>query len=837
MKTKSRTIPVEEQEKNLIASIDPTPVSIEDGPLTVSEAVTKATTDVVNETPESETQTFDQVSPSVVTEENFTLHATEVENEAFLPPDNLGQDSQGIADVNLPESELVLADPKSEVVKLEEQVVATPEEIIAVVKDEAYPDETAGVPHGISDEALIVGGQIAVAEAIEIIGDQNLVHEPESVHVESDAVDVVEPVIENIVEVAVATAAAPEQELEIMQTARETETVQEILPQKLSAFSEDIKHIEAATEEEQHEEEADEYDEGITEKIDEFDKLSRQDLVELLENTVHENDVTAIKSKIALIKVAFLKKEKEEKLDQYNRFVQEGGVPEDFSSEPDQLSERFNAAFGIYRISKQRYNDELEKQKLLNLEKKKHLLDELRTLINSEETLKKTYDEFKSLQDEWRQTGMVPKGEVNNLWQNYHFLVEKFFDKVKINKELKDLDLRKNLERKLDLCEKTEELLLETSITKSFKLLQQYHDDWKEIGPVPQDKKDEIWERFKTASDKINERRKEYFDGIDKEFEKNHLAKLALCDNAEKLIAKQPETLRHWQNLTQEINDLLRVWKTIGPAPKKDNNEVWQRFKSLLDTHFVNYKDYLEKLKDHQLNNYNLKVDLCVQAEALRLSADWKNTTRELIRLQKEWKEIGPVPRKHSDKIWKRFRTACDDFFERKSEHFKSLSEVEESNLARKEEILRRLESLDIKGNKSENLEILKDIQREWMEIGHVPIKEKDRLQTTFRANLNKHFDKLKISSAEVGAMQYRSRFESMKDQPDAGRFIGRERTGIQQKVAKLQEDIMLWENNIGFFAESKNASIVKKEFLKKIDQAKQELALLEAKLRYLRES
>ncbi len=592
------------------------------------------------------------------------------------------------------------------------------------------------------------------------------------------------------------------------------------------------------SEEDPHEEDAEEFDESVGDKDDTLEKMSRQELVEVLESLVHEPDINKIKAKVALVKVAFLKKEKEEKLEQYNQVASEGIVAENFSPEPDQISERFHAAFIIYRENKQRFNEDLEKQKQVNLETKKRILEDLRNLINSEETLKKTYDEFKTLQDEWKQTGIVPKNEVNNLWQSYHFLVEKFFDKVKINKELKDLDLRKNLERKLELCEKAEELFLETSVTKSFKQLQQYHEDWKEIGPVPQDKKDEIWERFKTASDKINERRREFYGEIQADQDRNHLAKLALCERAEQLLANLPESLKQWQSLTQELNELLKVWKTIGPAPKKENNEVWKRFKASLDAHFVNYKEYLDKLKEHQMNNYNLKVDLCVQAEALRLSADWKETTRELIRLQKEWKEIGPVPRKHSDKIWKRFRAACDDFFVRKSEHFKNVSKSEEENLARKVELIQKVENFELGGNKAENLEVLKNLQREWMEIGHVPLKEKERLQAAFRLAINKHFDKLRITATEVSAMQYRSRIDSLKDHSEVGsRVFSRERTSLQQKISKLQEDIMVWENNIGFFAESKNASLVKKEFQKKIDQAKQELALLETKLRYLRES
>lgn len=578
----------------------------------------------------------------------------------------------------------------------------------------------------------------------------------------------------------------------------------------------------------------DEEEEEINEAI--YQNLSRQELVEHLETLVQEQDLQSIKVKVALIKVAFLHKEKEEQQLQFDTFLQEGGIPENYTPEADSLNERFVASLNIYREKRQKYNEELEKDKLSNLEAKKKILDELKTLINSEETLKKTYDEFKALQEEWRKIGMVPKNEINQLWQNYHFLVEKFFDKVKINKELKDLDLRKNLERKIELCEKAEELLIETSILKSFKQLQKYHDDWKEVGPVPQDKKDEIWERFKMASDQINERRREYYSTKQDELESNYLAKSALCEKAEKMIAQNPETLRQWQNRTNEVNELLRVWKTIGPCPKRVNTDVWNRFKTCLDSHFTSYKEYLEKLKDQQLNNYNLKLDLCAQAEAIKNSTDWRKTTQELIKLQQEWKSIGAVPRKFSEKIWKRFRTACDEFFKRKSEFFSSIVQVEEENLKKKEELITRLQEMKFDGSRHENLEQLKNFQREWLEIGHVPIREKDRLQNAFRSALNKHFDKLKIDASEVTALNYKNRLDSMKEMPDSGKVIYRERNALQLKASKLQDDIKLWENNIGYLADSKNANLVKVEFQKKIDQAKQELALMEAKLRYLKE-
>lgn len=735
-----------------------------------------------------------------------------------------------------------IADPEAELVQ--DTITETGQESSAItMQEDDRLEETASdlQANGIADPSFDEQNEETVNSEMQTLAETSGSESPNNVD-EVEAEEVAAKFVEEVASEAPVTPVevlAEEmvlEEPEMMpagETQEEVIAVEEIESEKEEEQAKILAEVHLHEDAEELEEDDDETEEE-TEAI--YQNLSREQLVELIETTVQEPDIQSVKVKVALIKVAYLMKEKEEQQVQYDIYLKEGGTQEDYSPALDQLSERFQMAFNVYREKKQQYNEELEKEKLLNLEAKKKILEELKTLINSEETLKKTYDEFKTLQDQWKQIGMVPKNEINQLWQNYHFLVEKFFDKVKINKELKDLDLRKNLERKIELCEKTEELLIETSIIKSFKQLQQYHEEWKEVGPVPQDKKDEIWERFKTASDQINERRREYYSKKQGELESNFLAKSALCDKAEKLIAHNPETLKQWQNRTNEVNELLRVWKTIGPAPKRVNNEIWNRFKTCLDSHFTSYKEFLDKLKDQQLNNYNLKLDLCAQAEALKNSTDWRNTTQELIQLQREWKEIGPVPRKHSDKIWRRFRAACDEFFHRKSEFFSSVAQVEDDNKKKKEELIQRLQDFSFTDNRAENLETLKNFQREWLEIGHVPIKEKDRLQNAFRGVINKHFDKLKINASEVSALNYKNRLESIKDSPDGGRMIYRERNALQIKISKMQEDIMLWENNIGFLAESKNANIVKIEFQKKIDQAKQELALMEAKLRYLKE-
>ena len=575
-------------------------------------------------------------------------------------------------------------------------------------------------------------------------------------------------------------------------------------------------------------------EEENAEEIINYDGLSRLELVEMLEPLVAESNINIIKKKVSLIKVAFHRLNKEAQEKRFEDYLSQGGEEEDFVPTEDKLEERYNAAFSIYSHNRKKWLDEQEKIKQDNLETKKLILEELKTLIESEESLKKTYDEFRELQDRWKQIGMVPKSEVNNLWQSYHFYVERFFDKVKINKELRDLDMKKNMEAKIELCEKAEELLLENSILKSFKKLQDYHRLWKEVGPVPQDKKDELWERFKSTSDSINQRRRDHYNSLRDNQKNNYIAKSALCDKAEEILQFENESIKDWQVNTDKISELLKVWKTIGPAPRADNDAIWDKFKTSLDAFFEGKKDFFQKIKDEQLNNYNLKLDLCTQAEAIKTSTDWRNTTNDLIKFQKEWKEIGPVPKKHSDRIWKRFRAACDEFFEAKANYFSNIKQHESDNLAKKEELINQVETFEFAGNKNKDLEVLKNFQREWTDIGHVPFKEKDRLQTAFRNAINKQMEKLKISKFEMQKIDFKQRFEKIHDKPNANRIINNERTFLLNKRKALEDEVNLWENNMGFLAESKNASLLKIEFEKKIEKQKVEIELINDKIRFL---
>ena len=491
--------------------------------------------------------------------------------------------------------------------------------VTTVIEEPVQTEEVAETvalsePELDSEPEVIAEPEVAaVAETIsetEVVAEQEVIVEPVIV---TDQQEVAEP--EVVVTAEIAAEAIEVSELEVTPELATDETTDEAIDEVIEA------EVAAA------------------ELVDiDYGHMDREQLVALLEETVQNEDVNIIKSKVAQIKVAYLALANKERQELYQNAAASEEA-ENFEV-VDPLEERFKAAFGIYKHNKFRFTEDQEKIKVQNLDAKKKILDELKVLINSEETLKKTYDEFKALQDTWKGIGMVPKTEAQGLWQNYHFLIEKFFDKVKINKELKDLDLRKNLERKIELCEKAEELVLEPSITQSFKRLQELHEEWKEVGPVAQDKREEVWDRFKTATEKINDRRHEFYKQIQGDLEANHAAKVLLCEKAEQLVATEFNSIKQWQDSTHQVNELLKMWKSVGQAPQKVNNEIWNRFKAQLDLYFSNKKEYFGKLKDQQLNNYNLKVE---QGKRL-LEAETVTAATSPQSKGVQWAQKGPRP-------------------------------------------------------------------------------------------------------------------------------------------------------------------------------------------------
>ena len=513
---------------------------------------------------------------------------------------------------------------------------------------------------------------------------------------------------------------------------------------------------------------------------------------------------------------------------------QEAPAAPEITLEPDELETRFNAAFQTFKDNKAAFIEELEQQKQKNFEAKSNIIEGLKRLLETETNLKVLNDHVKAFQEQWKAIGPVPQSESTNLWQNYHFYIEKFFDIVRMNREMRMLDYKKNLESKLLLCEKAESLLLEESINQSFNELQELHRQWKEIGPVPDDKKEEIWERFKTASDQINQRRREHYDKLFAEEQNNYNAKVVLCEQAEEIVAQPVEGVSGYNAISDKLTELFTLWKTLGPAPAKLNDEIWNRFKSTLDKFFQQKKEYFQQIKDVQMQNYNQKLNLAIQAEGIADRTDWKQATSEILALQTEWKSIGATPRKYSDQVWKRFRAACDKFFEAKAKFFSNVEGEESENLRKKEDLIQQILGYEFGEDRNANLDAMKAFQKEWLEIGFVPRADKDRIYTAYREAINKRFAELKVNADEMRQSRFQSRINDIMRNPNADKLIDREKSNLATRLSRLKEDIVLWENNLGFFSNSKNAEILTAEFRKKIEAAKKEVAELEYKIKMM---
>ena len=573
-----------------------------------------------------------------------------------------------------------------------------------------------------------------------------------------------------------------------------------------------------------------------TEPVVDYTSLSREDLLAAF-NELMADDISRIRNRASAIRNQFNILNKEVEKQAFEAFLAEGGNKEDYRPANDAVAEAFYKAYDTYRARRQKMQEELDAQKTANLEAKKQILEELRTLIDKdEETLKQTYDEFNAIQEKWKAIGEVPRDQMNDLWQNYHFLIEQFFNKVKINKELRMLDLKRNLEQKIQLCERAEELIVETSVVKAFKALQELRAQWREIGPVPTEQNEETWQRFNNAANQIDERRREYYDQRKEELDQNLLAKQALIDKATELTKETPQTTKAWNDTTEALDELLKLWKSIGPVPREQNETIWAQFKGIIDKHYADKKLHFGQMRDEQSENYNKKIDLCLRAEAIAKREDWKKATEELLQLQAEWKAVGPTSRKVSDKIWHRFRSACDEFFAKKGEFFKDIRSSENENLAKKNAILDEIKAYQFGDNKEENLTAIKDFQRRWAEIGHVPMKEKDRIQKEYRSLLNGIFEQLKISAREADENNYRERIRNHSG-ANSERFLDSERNQLLNQIDKMRSDLKLWENNLGFLANSKQADLLKEEFERKMDNTRRQIALLEAKVRILDEA
>jgi len=567
-----------------------------------------------------------------------------------------------------------------------------------------------------------------------------------------------------------------------------------------------------------------------------YSKYSPVELINALRDLLEETEETDIKADVEVIKSVFYKQRNEITEQARIAFIEAGGLEEEFVAEDDPYENDIRELLKKYGQLRKEHNKQLDSEKEENLNRKFEIIEKIKGLINNEESINKTFNEFRDLQREWREIGLVPQAQMKNLWDTYHFHVENFYDYIKINRELRDLDLKKNLELKIKLCENAEELLAEPSILKAFNTLQKYHEQWREIGPVPRDNKDDVWERFKHITSIINKKHQDFFESKKVDQKKNYDAKVALCEKVEEICNAEISSYKDWDNSSRELVELQKVWRTIGFAPKKDNNKIYDRFRTACDNFFNKKREFYSKNKEIQQNNLQQKIDLCVQAEALRDNTDWRKATQDFINIQKKWKEIGPIPRKHSDIIWKRFRAACDFFFDKKSEHFSDVDTEQIENLKLKEDIIAELENFKSADDVNENLRLLKDIQRRWTEIGHVPFKKKDLVQNKFREVISKLFDQLSINEDKRNMLKFKTKMSTFSESSRGQSKMRMEREKYMSKLKQLENDLVLLDNNIGFFTKSKNAEALIEDVKKKIEDTRQSIEILKEKIRVIDE-
>ena len=572
----------------------------------------------------------------------------------------------------------------------------------------------------------------------------------------------------------------------------------------------------------------------MTEPAVNYSEKTLAELIRLFEELAGNEERMKMSKDAEAIKSAFYKRLQREKaeagivVEQVAALENEESEVED--KEEDIVSENpfaeiergFKELYNAYKKERAEYNRQLEKEREQNLAMKEAIIADLKALLEKQEDVNATFPEFREIQNRWRAVGPVPAQNYRNLNETYQLYVEQFYDMVKINRELRDLDFKKNLEAKEEFCALAEKLAEDENVIEAFRELQKLHEQWKEYGPVAKEFREQIWERFKAATAVVNKRYQAHFEGLKEQHAENLARKTALCEKVEEIAEREVTDSNQWNAFSKEIEDIQKEWRTIGFASKKENQKVYDRFRAACDRFFGRKREFYTEYKDSINANLEKKIAICEQAEALKTSTDWKKTTEQLIDLQKQWKEIGTVPRKKSEQLWKRFRAACDEFFAERDKNAKPENDFY-GNLKAKQHLIEEIKAYELK-NDSSDAEALKAFQARWNEIGFVPFKEKDNIAQAYKSAL-----------AEKLPHQGRPGQRRGNSRPARPQLSEKDR--LIQKYHALEQDIVTYENNIGFFAMSKNAEPLIKQMQERIDAAKAELKALAEQVKALNET
>lgn len=568
-------------------------------------------------------------------------------------------------------------------------------------------------------------------------------------------------------------------------------------------------------------------------------KQSKEEIVTRLKE-IAEDAENADKQEIDSLKQAFYKLQKSELEAAKKAYIENGGNPEEFQPEADESETEFKSLMSVIKEKRGSLIAEQEKQKEENLEIKLTIIEKLKDLVAHPEEANKAYNEFKKLQQQWNEIKLVPAAKVNELWKNYQLYVEQFYDIIKLNNEFREYDFKKNLEIKNQLCVAAEKLADEPDVVSAFHQLQKLHQEFRDTGPVAKELRDEVWNRFKTASTNVNRRHQQHFETLKESEQRNLDEKTVICEIVEATDYSELTTFIAWENKTQEIIALQAKWKTIGFAPQKMNVKIFERFRTACDEFFKKKGEFYKSIKEGLNENLEKKKELCEKAESLKDSTEWKETADILSKIQKEWKAIGPVPKKYSESIWKRFIGACDYFFEQKNKATSSQRTVELENLEKKKALIDKLTAFDESLENEEAGTQIREIMKEWSDIGHVPFKEKDRLYKQYHSLIDKHFERLHISTSNRKLSNFKSNISSVANQSDRNpsQTLYREREKLVRAYEGMKSDIQTYENNLGFLTtSSKKGNSLVTEVTRKVEKLKAELELILKKIEVIDES
>lgn len=574
----------------------------------------------------------------------------------------------------------------------------------------------------------------------------------------------------------------------------------------------------------------------VTETVEEatanaVGKLSKEEILEKLTELVNAA-AEATRNEVESLKQAFYKIHRAEVEELKKTFLENEGEEKDFVVPEDEDENKLKELLAVYKEKRAAILAEEDRVKAANYALKLQLIDQLKALTESQDDFNKLYNDFKDIQQRWKEVKAVPQEHANELWKNYQTYSERFYDIIKINNQFRDYDFKKNLEMKTALCETVEKLQTEPDVVSAFHQLQKLHQQWREIGPVAKELREELWTRFKAASTVINKRHQEHFESLKSKEQENLTAKTAICEEIEGIDFDALKTFKDWEDKNKEVIALQEKWKTIGFAPKKSNVKIFERFRAACDVYFNKKSAFYKSIKEDMEKNLELKKALCEKAEALKDSTEWKSTTEKMIALQKEWKTIGSVARKHSDAVWKRFISACDYFFEQKNKNVSSQKSVEQTNLAAKKELIEKIKNLDETLAAEDAMIELKAMMAEWNGIGHVPFKEKDKIYKEYHEAVDSQFDRLKVDQSDRKMQSFRSNLSDMAGgERGKGKLYG-EREKLMRMFERMKNELQTYENNIGFLSiSSKGGGGLVKEMERKIEKLKDEMALIIKKI------